>query len=255
VVVIDDGSVDGTGEILTDEFPEVHVLKGNGHLWWAGATNEGIRYVLEGGNQKSSVLLLNNDTLVRSDFLSTLVESGSSNPQSIVGSVVVSNRDRRTILDGGVRINWKTAKYTRLSFGKDYQEIEEEAGRYRSVDFLTGRGTLVPVSVFQTIGMFDSMQLPQYGSDYEFFTRARRAGHQLLVDTRSIVFNTGESVRLGRMHEVITGLSSIRSPYGLRSRLKFARLCCPRYLLPTFVAFDLARLLFTSVRNRLACGG
>ena len=243
--------------MLTAEFPEVHVLRGDGNLWWSGATNEGIRYVLKGRNPESSVLLLNNDTIVRPDFLSTLVESASANSNSAVGSLVVSNRDQHTILDGGVRINWNTAKYTRLSFGKDYQAVEKEVGRFRSVDFLTGRGTIVPVSLFQTIGLFDCTHLPQYGSDYEFFTRAKRAGYKLLVDNRSVVFNTGEPDGSGRhdvTHDVFTGFSSIRSPYGLCSRLRFARLCCPGYLLPTFVAFDFARIIIGSLRGRIVPG-
>jgi len=37
IVVIDDGSLDGTGGMLAREFPAVHVIKGDGNLWWADA--------------------------------------------------------------------------------------------------------------------------------------------------------------------------------------------------------------------------
>jgi len=42
VVVIDDGSTDGTAALLAEEFPEVHVIQGDGNLWWTAATNLGV---------------------------------------------------------------------------------------------------------------------------------------------------------------------------------------------------------------------
>jgi len=39
MIIVDDGSRDGTAEILRARFPEVIVLKGDGNLWWSGATN------------------------------------------------------------------------------------------------------------------------------------------------------------------------------------------------------------------------
>ena len=47
VVIVDDGSTDGTAEMLREEFPELPVLKGDGNLWWTASVNMGIKYALE----------------------------------------------------------------------------------------------------------------------------------------------------------------------------------------------------------------
>src|SRR4051794_27428093 len=70
VVVVDDGSPDDTPERLATDFPEVTVLRGDGRLWWAGATNRGVRHALKRGFHY--VLTVNNDVTVHPDFLGRL---------------------------------------------------------------------------------------------------------------------------------------------------------------------------------------
>ncbi len=53
---------------------------------------------------------------------------------------------------------------------------------------LPGRGTLIPVEVFKTIGNFNQKKLPHYGADYEFSFRAKQAGYRLLIANRARVY-------------------------------------------------------------------
>src|SRR5438270_5844521 len=71
VVLVDNGSVDGSPEKLLENAPEIRLIKNATNLGFAGGSNVGIRDALRRGTDY--VLLLNNDTIVALDFLSQLV--------------------------------------------------------------------------------------------------------------------------------------------------------------------------------------
>ena len=76
VVVIDDGSTDGTGEWLGKNYPGVIVLRGDGDLWWSGAVNLGARYAIE-TLHSDYLLLWNNDIIAAQRYFKELDTAGS----------------------------------------------------------------------------------------------------------------------------------------------------------------------------------
>src|SRR5687768_17351615 len=73
VVLIDDGSTDGSSEYVKEKYPEVTVLKGDGDLWWTGATNLGVQYALQHCRENDYVLTLNNDTFLPLQYLDNMM--------------------------------------------------------------------------------------------------------------------------------------------------------------------------------------
>src|SRR5512134_3422798 len=59
VVVVDNGSTDGSQQMLTEKYPQVKLIQNAGNVGLGKASNQGIE-----ATQGRHVLLLNNDTLV-----------------------------------------------------------------------------------------------------------------------------------------------------------------------------------------------
>lgn len=260
VYVVDDGSTDGTFEALRADHPEVIVLRGNGHLWWAGATNRGVGRALQEAGPSDYVLTLNNDAVAPADYLEKMVRAAAASAAAALGSVLVKASDESSVVDAGVLIDWTTAKYTFLGPGCTIGQLTEQRTGPYTVDLLCGCGTLFPVRVFRQLGLYAADKLPHYAADYEFANRVRRSGEQVLVNPEGILLVEdketglhGDMSRLGVAGFVRTFLS-IKSAHALRYRFRFALLACPRRQLPTYLACDVARLVVGGTRRWLGRG-
>ena len=182
VLLVDDGSTDGTGEEVRRRFPRVRVLQGDGQLWWTGANVLGVSDVTERAKTGDFILLLNNDVSMDDDYVGELVKCSEHLGRAIVGSTIVDD-ERHDCMVAGLRLD-RRLRVTEQTDAAAIRESEYDD----QVDVLPGRGTLVPLEVFRRIGTFNRRRLPHYGADYEFSIRARRAGFRLAVSHRAKVY-------------------------------------------------------------------
>src|SRR5262245_50993659 len=61
LLLIDDGSTDGTAEMAREVFPTLMVLRGNGDWWWAGSLQQGIEWLRQREATAEDVVLMIND--------------------------------------------------------------------------------------------------------------------------------------------------------------------------------------------------
>jgi GT2 family glycosyltransferase len=187
IVVVDDGSTDGTGQWLASQ-ADVCTISGDGDLWWAGAVNAALRHILRSAAQRDHVLLLNNDTTIERDFVTTLVRISREHEGAAVGAAIRNETPPHELLSIGPRID-----IARMHVWDLIDELSPEERqlpkRAYEVDALSGRGALYPVTVLRATGYLHSRLLPHYHADYEFAARARRKGFKTVVSTEAVVYS------------------------------------------------------------------
>ena len=241
IVVCDHGSTDGTSEEIRNHYPDVIVLHESSKLWWTGAINRCVEYVLDVGDPKMDVVVtLNNDLEVDEDYLSALVSAAERYPNALITSAGYDIGTRQLVAPG-LRQNWLTSKTSTIYAEEDRLQEDTDLAE---VTHAPGRGTLIPLQVFRVLGLFDEKHLPHYGADYDFTYRARRAGYRILISFRARVFShveaTGMTVvrRDFSLNGLLRYLTDMKSPANLSVRWWLAVNNCPRLLLPSFLLLD-----------------
>ncbi|MBN1950893.1 MAG: glycosyltransferase family 2 protein [Bacteroidales bacterium] len=221
VIVIDDGSTDGTSDWIKAHYPQVNLLHGNGNLWWSGGINVGARHAVESMNC-DYVLLWNNDIQIDAAYFSNCLKLvGEYDDTVILGSKIYADPKKKTIWSMGGYFYPKSGKTGMHAFmvpeSEQYQQAVE-------VDWITGMGTLVPARVMREIGYWDEKDFPQYHGDTEFTYRAKLKGFRNVIHPDLVIWN--DITNTGLSHKdnfrtLLRLLSDKRSLYYLKVNLKF----------------------------------
>jgi len=238
IIIVDDGSTDGSSEVIIKQFPYVRLLQGDGNLWWAGGTNLGVRDALERG--ADFILTINNDNVVSPDFLTALIETALAHRDCIIKSVGYDYIDRNKIWFFGGEIRWWRGRIEQLM-----RDIDLE-NRTVEVPFANGNSTLIPAKVFHEIGLYDEINCPQYHADSELLLRAHKHGFRILVDNESVIYNKTEQCVGQSSEEMMTFPELIKerkSSYYFRANYKIYKEYCPNRFFWFFLFLRYAFLL------------
>lgn len=188
IVIVDDGSTDGTRHAIELNFPDTIVLQGDGNLWWSGGTNMGVRYALAHG--ADYILTINDDALMQPDFLTKLVEIAQSRPRAIVGCRLHCEDRRDEIWSLGTGLVFRGGEIFKLNYaGRRWDDVRHEVPNPFPVDTMPGNGVLIPRAVFEQVGFYDQRNMPQYHADSDLVLRARDAGFEPLIATDALLYN------------------------------------------------------------------
>lgn len=242
-VIIDDGSTDGTAEMLEKDFPEVYVIKGDGNLWWTAATNLGIKYALE--NRADYILTLNNDTIATKDFLEKMVFWAKKTPNALLGAFAIDKESKKPIYGGEIE-KWSLADSISLL---DVIPKEKWHGLHY-VTYFPGRGLLIPSNVFKTIGLYDERKFPHYMADYEYTARAINAGFSVYCnyDAKIYIYPNYSGEKENRKQKKIVNyynhLFGIKGGGNLKNFTRYGLKYCPKkYLIQYLMIGYIRRIL------------
>lgn len=184
VVLVDNGSTDGSAERLKQEHPGLVLLRSKVNAGFTGGNNLGINYALQRGYE--FILLLNNDTFVASNFLCRLLAHLDAHPSlGAVQPCIFFNHDRKLVWNAGSFYNnWFGWAYTR---GLNYR-FKKEFGQPGNVDWVTGCAFMVRASVLRSTGLLaENMFL--YYEDVDLSFRIKKAGFGLGYVPDSVVYH------------------------------------------------------------------
>ena len=186
-IVVNDGSNDGTAELLETSFPEVIHVKGPGNWWYTQSINEGLAELMK--HDADYALTLNDDIEIRPDYVRTIFAASESFSEPVVmGSLsVTSDSPSRITFSGTRKVTWWRSKQYYYHAGFTEANPAELKGVHPSV-VLPGRGMLIPVPILRHIGFFEK-KLVQYGSDDEFCLRAAKRGYKVFVCWEAVIYS------------------------------------------------------------------
>jgi GT2 family glycosyltransferase len=173
VLVIDNGSVDGTPQRIAAGFPALELLRLERNTGFAAANNIGIRRALAAG--AGYVLLLNDDTRLEPDAIALLTAAAAADPRlGIVGPSIVSWQNPAIVYLGG-RIDWRSGD------GLEVLATPETLTQPRvDVEFVPGCALLIKAAVIRQIGLLEESYFAYY-EDVDWCLRGARAGFQCAV--------------------------------------------------------------------------
>jgi GT2 family glycosyltransferase len=217
VLLVDNGSQDGSAAHVRARFPTVQVVEAGVNRGPAGAANLGLREA-----QGRYVALLNNDTRVRRGWLAALVAAAEADPRAAVVDSKVVFADRPRVIN--------TAGLYLLADGRfeAYGAEEPDDGRHdrpREVFAATTTGALLRPEAVAEAGGFDETLFAYY-EDVDLCWRLRLRGWKVLYEPRAVVEHRfsgtwGQWSPAVTFHQnrnyVLTMLKNARAGFALRS--------------------------------------
>lgn len=175
VVVVDNGSTDGSQEMLRKKYPEVLIIQNDHNVGLGKASNQGIE-----ATQGRYILLLNNDTLVNGPSLDAMVEFLNTNPQTaaVGGQLLNSDGTVQSCYNNFPTLREEFLITTRLGelLRPGYPAIVND-GEIRSVSWISSACLMLRRDALDEVGLLDEEYFI-YGDEADLQYRMIQAGWQ-----------------------------------------------------------------------------
>lgn len=231
VIVVDNGSTDGSRELVEEKFPSVKVIALADNQGFCKAVNMGI---IDSGT--TYVILLNNDTVVRRGFVRALEEPLQRDKKIFSGAAQMINLKKPHLIDDAgdyyCALGWAFAA------GKD--KDREAYQRERDIFASCGGACIYRREVLSQIGLLDENHFA-YLEDIDIGYRARIAGYRNLYIPGAQVYHAGSGFSGSRHNAFKVDLSARNSIYLIYKNMPFLQILLN---MPLLLAGYFIKLLF-----------
>ncbi|HTL99923.1 MAG TPA: glycosyltransferase family 2 protein [Candidatus Omnitrophota bacterium] len=208
VLLVDNGSPDGTPDRARAEFPQVEVLPLGENRWFAGGVNAGLARALDAG--AASVLLVNNDLVLERGALGAMAAALEADTRrgAVSPKLFTFEPPDRIWFAGGI-VSRGFALIRHRGLGKKDDALIGSGDGPRPVDYVSGAAALLSRSALERTGLLDESYVI-YVEDVDWSARARKAGFVLWY----------EPAARGWHHVSVTsggGLTPLKAYFRLRS--------------------------------------
>ncbi len=176
IAVVDNGSTDGSLEMMCKEYPGVRLIENGANLGVGEGYNVGLREGVRCG--ADWVFLLNNDIIADPAMLSKMVEAGERDPKiGILGPKTYFSTEPTTFWYAGGKVNF----FTGVISHRGIREVDRgQFDRTEDTGYVNGCAMLIRRSVIEAVGYLDKAFHPAYGEDADYSLRTLRAGFRLV---------------------------------------------------------------------------
>ncbi len=179
IIVVDNGSEDGSAEFLREQFPSVRVLALDRNLGFGGGSNAGFRAA-----SNDIVVLLNSDMRVESDFLAPLVEAFTDETVFSVSCQIFFSDPNKLREETGLTQFWWENGSVRVRHRDDPAIRVPYPCAYGG-----GGSSAFHRQKFLELAGFDELLAPFYMEDTDVGYRAWKRGWKVLYEPRSVVYH------------------------------------------------------------------
>jgi GT2 family glycosyltransferase len=182
LVVVDNGSIDESIELLEKEFPAVQLIKLPENRGFAGGVNAGIRYALEQGAE--AIALFNNDAVADKSWLENLVRALEANEQCGIATGKLMRSDKLHIDSTGEQYSAWGMPFPRGRNQKDAGQFDKAEPVFGA----TGGASLYRAAALGQVGLFDERFFAYY-EDVDISFRMQLAGWKILYEPRAVAYH------------------------------------------------------------------
>ena len=184
IFFVDNGSKDGSGDKIALEFPDINYIQNEINEGFTGANNIALKVILK--QNFDYVLLLNNDTEVKPNFL-THLEASMNFDENLAATqpLILDFPNKNTIWNAGGSFNSFFGLSKTRSKGMIYKpKLKIDT----STEWISGCCILVKIAVIHEVGLLDN-RFFAYFEDVDWSIRMTNLGYKLGVVPKSIIYH------------------------------------------------------------------